>query len=760
MGFSVPWSWFAALSCVLCMGGEVWCECTEEGMEIEDGYYSLTRQLQSGSMLFYSCKKGYYPYPVLTRTCQLNGKWRPEKSSPQICKLVECPDPTVLEYGDVSPPQDKYFVGNETTYECYSGHRLRGSFRRVCLPNGKWSGFTPICSRDSGDNCPDPGVPAGTMRVGNLFGIGDKVKYSCSNNNLFLVGSKERTCLENGQWTGTEPECYYKHTYDSPLEASEAFGSAIKESLTTLQPNGNEQSGKNFRISKDGILNVYIAVDISESITEKNVTDAKDTIIKLIKRIASFTVSPNYEIFFFSSEIIEVVNILDFLQNGVQPITIIEAIEAFEIGDHNTAGTDLTLTFETFLSKMAFIKDRVGEKNFTEHHHILMLFTDGAYNMGGSPLLALQKIKNMVYMDHRSGENHPRAEFLDIYVFALGIEVFDEDLQLLTTGLGGKHYFRLDQITNLQKTFDEVIDEDAVMGLCGLHKAIDSYGYKREMYPWSAYINVETGESKTRCLGSLVTAKFVLTAAHCFKRNDLPEHVTVEIEDGHGTMKKVKNFFLHPQYNVSARVDQGVLEFYDYDVALIELKTAVATTYKSRTICIPCTLETNIALKLPKNATCQQQEELLLKDRIEKLNFLTKIKSSVEEKDAYIHRGDTRDACIKHALHAKTIIRTDKAEVAVTDNFLCSGGRTIDYRSHIACTGDSGGAVYKDFEHRTVQIGVVSWGNKKMCSGGSLKESDSTSRDFFLNLFRVVPFLKSIIGVTTSDGYSSLTFLE
>lgn len=152
--------------------------------------------------------------------------------------VVECPDPNVLENGNVSPPQEKYFVDNETTYECYSGYRMRGSPKRVCLPNGKWSGSTTICSHDgesliafylslffstsssyetfvfffviAGDDCADPGIPAGASRAGNMFGIDDKVTYSC-NSNLFLVGSSERVCQENGQWTGMEPECYCKN---------------------------------------------------------------------------------------------------------------------------------------------------------------------------------------------------------------------------------------------------------------------------------------------------------------------------------------------------------------------------------------------------------------------------------------------------------------------------------------------------------------------------------------------------------------------
>lgn len=151
--------------------------------------------------------------------------------------VVECPDPNVLTSGNVSPPQEKYFVDNETTYECDSGYTLRGSSIRVCLPNGKWSGSTPICSRNckphaqsfllalhrhltnfsmffdaAGDHCADPGIPAGGMRSGNIFGIDDKVKYSCTNK-LFLMGSSERTCQENSQWTGTEPACYCKTQY-------------------------------------------------------------------------------------------------------------------------------------------------------------------------------------------------------------------------------------------------------------------------------------------------------------------------------------------------------------------------------------------------------------------------------------------------------------------------------------------------------------------------------------------------------------------
>ncbi|XP_040006908.1 complement factor B-like [Xiphias gladius] len=760
MGFFVHWSWLAALPCILCLGAEVQVDCTEEGMQIQGGHYTLTKQLQSGSLLVYHCPEGYYPFPVLTRLCGSNGTWRPapKKFKPQRCRLVECPDPNVLEDGNVFPPQEKYFVDNETTYECYSGYTMRGSNRRVCLPNGKWSGSTPICSRDSGDNCADPGIPAGASRTGHLFEIDDKVKYSC-NGDLFLVGTRERVCQENGQWTGKEPACYYKHTYDTPLEVSEAFGSAIKDTLTILEPIDDTQEGRKIRISKNGTLNIYIAVDISESIEEKHFTDAKDAVATLISKISSFSVTPNYQILFFSADIFEIVSILDFLDGQITLSTVQKELEKFKVLDRNTAGTDLNLVFKTFLERMAIIKQRTGA-DFKEHRHVLIIFTDGAYNMGGSPAPTVAKIKNMVYMNHTSGqEAQSREEFLDIYIFAIGAELFDDDLQPLTAGTGGQHYFRMKDIKNLQETFDEIIDEEEVKGLCGLHKDYPTIGKdsKRKMYPWMAYIVVQN-EGTKKCLGSLVTPKFVLTAAHCFKFGDLPEHVMVEIDDGQGKVKKVKTFKIHPNYNINGKQNEGVKEFYDYDVALIQLENDVQISSAVRPICIPCTQETSDALQLVGESTCKEQEQRLFKDHLEKLHFLTKTRTSIEEKDAHAKLGDIRDNCIRHALEANGIT-TDNPKVAVTDNFLCTGGRN-PYRDHIACPGDSGGAVFKNYEHRTIQVALVSWGNKNLCKKESIPESDETSRDFHINLFRVVPFLKSILGNDTQDDYAPLQFLK
>lgn len=103
-----------------------------------------------------------------------------------------------------------------------------------------------------------------------------------------------------------------KYTYDTPLEVSQAFGSAITGTLTTLESTSrfkmisyrsgmcwhnnlffpcvwectdDIQGQRKIRISKNGTLNIYIAVDISESIEKEHVDNAKEAISKLITKV-------------------------------------------------------------------------------------------------------------------------------------------------------------------------------------------------------------------------------------------------------------------------------------------------------------------------------------------------------------------------------------------------------------------------------------------------------------------------------------------
>ncbi|CAL8268056.1 unnamed protein product [Merluccius merluccius] len=696
-------------------GGGVWCDCSKEGMEMEGGHYTLSNGLSPGSLLVYQCPPDYYPYPSLTREC-LSNMWKDPPRHERVrahqqCRLVECPDPHVLQYGTVYPPEVKYFVNNETTYECDSGYRLRGSERRVCLENGKWSGSTPICSRDDVNNhCPDPGIPPGSSRSGNIFDIDDEVIYRCNDANvMYMVGSKVRTCKEGGEWTGTEPACFYKYTYDTAQDISQDFGDGMQLSLTMMKSVDDIQGERMIRISKNGILNIYIAVDISDSLKPEDIKKSKTMVHNLISRIASYSVSPNYDIVFFTSAIEHIANIVDYYTGQVHQTLeiLLENLDKFEIKT-NRAGTNLNAVFAHILQQIALIKAN-SKDNFDEQHHVILTFTDGGYNMGGSPVNNLERIKAAI----------PKKDHLDVYVFAVGAKIYENYLMPLVTEDRGRHFFRINKET-MESMFDEIFDDGEVVSLCGLHKTADSRGTKQKMYPWNVEINIKL----QKCFGSIVSPKYVLTAAHCLIGAVSPD-ITVDIMNRNYALE-MERFYSHSEYNYKAKRDQGISEFHDYDIALLELTTAVNFSVDVRPICIPCTKETTQAIRMPLHSKCSEQ------------GYNTRM----TPRDL-----TTRRPCIMEATKLPNIT-AENVHTVVTDNFLCTGGISPSV-DHIACKGDSGGAVFKDTNQRTIQIGVVSWGTELLCETGSLEKSTKTSRDFHLNLFKVMEFLHDVMATET-----------
>lgn len=69
---------------------------------------------------------------------------------------------------------------------------------------------------DSAGLCGDPGVPVHGIRLGEEFTVGSVVRFSCEPGYM-LKGSPERTCLANGTWLGTQPECHGKKYLDANI---------------------------------------------------------------------------------------------------------------------------------------------------------------------------------------------------------------------------------------------------------------------------------------------------------------------------------------------------------------------------------------------------------------------------------------------------------------------------------------------------------------------------------------------------------------
>ncbi|XP_064453477.1 complement C2 isoform X3 [Mirounga angustirostris] len=588
-------------------------------------------------------------------------------------------------------------------------------------------------------HCPNPGISVGAVRMGSRFGLGDKVSYRCSSN-LVLTGSAERECQSDGVWSGTEPICRQRYSYDFAEDVAPALGTSFSHLLGAVNPTQKKTKsmGRKIQIQRSGHLNLYLLLDASQSVAEDDFRIFKDSAILMVDRIFSFEINVSVAIITFASKPQVIMSVL--YDNSRDVTEVINSLNNVNYKDHeNGTGTNTYAALNSVHIMMNNQMQRLGMKTaaWQEIRHVIILLTDGKSNMGGSPKLAVDNIKEVLNIKQQ------RSDYLDIY--AIGVGKLDVDWRELNE-LGSKkdgerHAFILQDTEALYQVFEHMLDVSQLTDtICGVGN-MSANASVQERAPWHVTIKPRSQET---CRGALISDQWVLTAAHCFRNAENSSLWRINVGDPNSQWGKdfsVDKVVISPGFDVFAKKDQGIQEFYGDDIALLKLAEKVKMSTHARPICLPCTVEANLALRRPPGSTCRDHESELLNKLSIPAHFVA---LDGNRMNINLKTGTEWTSCIKAVSQDKTTFPDleDVREV-VTDQFLCSGTEKDDN----PCRGESGGAVFLERRHRFFQVGLVSWGLYNPC-GKSNKNSRQRApkgkipRDFHINLFRLQPWLR------------------
>ncbi|XP_065176044.1 sushi, von Willebrand factor type A, EGF and pentraxin domain-containing protein 1-like [Sycon ciliatum] len=214
----------------------------------------------------FSCNTGYALYGNHILTCTTTGQW--SDAAPYCRRKVTCSTPPGIENGIVqgtgsgvssANPNGAGHLGLRAQYRCNGGYRLVGQSYRTCQQNGQWSGESPRCEPIAVQCGPAPGIENGGHRGtgpgvssenpdgANQLGV--TIQYSCLPG-YRLFGSQQRTCQQNGQWSGQPARCVPAIVQCGPAPGIENGGHrGTGSGVSSENPDGANQLGVTIRYS-------------------------------------------------------------------------------------------------------------------------------------------------------------------------------------------------------------------------------------------------------------------------------------------------------------------------------------------------------------------------------------------------------------------------------------------------------------------------------------------------------------------------------
>ncbi|XP_043438343.1 prothrombin [Prionailurus bengalensis] len=262
---------------------------------------------------------------------------------------------------------------------------------------------------------------------------------------------------------------------------------------------------------------------------------------------------------------------------------------------------------------------------------------------------------------------------------------------------------------------------------------LDSYIDGRIVKGWDAEIGIAPWQvmlfrkspQELLCGASLISDRWVLTAAHCllyppwdknFTENDLlvriGKHSRTRYERSIEKISMLEKIYIHPRYNWRENLDR--------DIALLKLKKPIAFSSYIHPVC------------LPDKATVARLIQTGYKGRVTGWGNLKETwTASVGEVQPSVLQVVNLPLVEQPVCRASTRIR-------ITDNMFCAGYKPNEGKRGDACEGDSGGpfVMKSPFNNRWYQMGIVSWG-------------EGCDRDgkygFYTHVFRLKKWIRKVI---------------
>jgi hypothetical protein len=527
-----------------------------------------------------------------------------------------------------------------------------------------------------------------------------------------MQGQRTAICLATGKWSHSPPTCLASDNFLTNNEKL-LLGKLQKnffERYATYTQEAQPPPSSVLRSSthpNDSILalDLILVLDTSGSVGEDEFeTGAKVFARRMSNAFHIAEDSTHIGAIAFGTKVYKICNLISSHQQFT------DVLDGFQYkgGMTNTTGAlqEAIIMFLSSLRKISRLK------------RVLILVTDGKSNM--------HKLKPY---DNQVLSNLSKYS-IERYVFGITSAINQEELENIASPPPDRHVFYVDNF-NVFRRFAEfigpgkIIDDCGIAGAPGFHARVlngqlSLYGG----WPWLAAIYTKgpkpSDQFKLTCGGTLVSKRWIVTAAHCiFIHQFDKQRIQVKLGDHF-------RFMVDP-YEETYGVDErqaiifgGIGKYYnpyshDNDIALIKLNRDVTFNRFVRPICLLKPFHHNDNLIRPgSRATIVGWGYFTVNGNIQAV--------SPRETTVTIHDN--------LRCNAQRVGRT------LTDAMICARGNTTD-----ACPGDSGGPLMcQADDNRFSLCGIVSFGKGKTCN---------TGYGVYTKTFKFMTTIKSVIRDTS-----------